>query len=75
VDIYLHTPRFGSTTSVNITGTTAGAATLTISITVPVKMQPQIHLRYTAKVGSQLPLLQAWLQWNGVEISTIHQIL
>ena len=25
---------------------------------------------YTAKVVSQLPFLQAWLQWNGVEDST-----
>jgi hypothetical protein len=66
---------FGSTFPVNITRTTTGAATLTISTTAPVNMQPQIHLRYTAKVGSQLPFLQIWLQWNGVEGSTFHQIL
>jgi hypothetical protein len=29
---------------------------------------------YTAKVSSQLPFLQIWLQWNGVEGSTLHQI-
>lgn len=29
---------------------------------------------YTAKVGSQLPFLQIWLQWSGVEGSTWRQI-
>jgi len=37
-------------------------------------MQPWIHLRYILRKYSQLPFLQIWLQWNGVEGSTLHQI-